>query len=63
MQICHENSDTDLAILIKLAGKEGAAINSQLLGELITSLLETNRAPLPQVPLELALYRLLEKSI
>jgi DNA polymerase-3 subunit gamma/tau len=52
-------SEDDLALLKELAGKEGAAINSALLSELITALLETSRAPLPQIPLELALYRAL----
>jgi len=35
------------------------AINAALLAELLTALIETNRAPLPQIPLELALYRAL----
>jgi DNA polymerase III gamma/tau subunit len=52
-------SEDDLALLKELAGKEGALINSALLSELITALLETPRAPLPQIPLELALYRAL----
>jgi DNA polymerase-3 subunit gamma/tau len=52
-------SDTDLEALSALAGKEGAALNAMVLAELITALLETVRAPLPQLPLELALYRLL----
>ena len=56
-ELSEQFSDTDLATLTKLAGKEGAAINSQLLAEMITALLETNRAPLPALPLELALYR------
>jgi DNA polymerase III subunit gamma/tau len=49
----------DLKFLKTLAGKEGANINSQTLAELITALLEMQRAPLPSIPLELALYRLL----
>ena len=48
----------DLAFLQTLA-KEGLAINAALLAELLTALIETNRAPLPQIPLELALYRAL----
>ena len=51
-------SDSDLAVLEALAGKDGAAINSIVLSELILALLDTARAPLPQIPLELALYRL-----
>jgi DNA polymerase-3 subunit gamma/tau len=49
----------ELAHLKKLSGKDGAAINSALLAELITAYLEMNRAPLPVIPLELALYRAL----
>jgi len=41
-----------------LAGPKGAAINAEMLAQLITAYIETARAPLPQVPLELALYRL-----
>lgn len=51
--------EDDMCLLKELAGKDGAAINSALLGELITALLETPRAPIPQIPLELALYRAL----
>src|SRR3989344_3829352 len=48
----------DLAFLQTLA-KEGTALNALLLAELLTALIEMNRAPLPQIPLELALYRAL----
>jgi len=48
----------DLAFLQNLS-KTGMAINAALLAELLTALIETNRAPLPQIPLELALYRAL----
>jgi DNA polymerase III gamma/tau subunit len=51
--------EDDLKLLKDLAGKDGAAINANLLAELITALLETARAPMPQIPLELALYRAL----
>ena len=51
--------EDDLKLLKELAGKDGAAINSALLAELITALLETSGAPIPQIPLELALYRAL----
>lgn len=54
-------SERDMEMLAALAGHEGAAINSQLLAELIDALIETQRAPLPQLPLELALYRLYYK--
>jgi DNA polymerase-3 subunit gamma/tau len=56
-------SEDDLSILELLAGKDGAAINAQLLAELITALLETRRAPIAQLPLELALYRIFESKI
>jgi DNA polymerase-3 subunit gamma/tau len=49
----------NLALIEQLAGKEGAGINSNLLAELLTALLETSRAPIPAIPLELALYRAL----
>ncbi len=48
----------DLELLQKLA-KEGTALNASLLAELLTALIEMNRAPLPQIPMELALYRAL----
>ncbi len=51
-------SSTDLEFLQKMSGKEGASIHSKLLAELITTLLETSRAPEPAIPLELALYRI-----
>lgn len=56
-ELAEQFGEDDVDFLKKLAGKEGAAINSQLLAELITALVEMNRAPLPQIPLELALYR------
>lgn len=51
--------EDDVALLKELSGKDGAAINSGLLADLLTALIETARAPLPQIPLELALYRAL----
>lgn len=51
--------EDDAAFLKKLSAKEGAAINSALLSELITAYLEMPRAPMPLIPLELALYRAL----
>ncbi len=50
----------DLRLIETLAGKEGADINSQTLSELLAALIETPRAPIPAIPLELALYRLYE---
>ena len=52
-------SDTDFEFLTELVGAKGVAINSQLLAELLTALIEMNRAPIPAIPLELALYRVL----
>ncbi len=49
----------DLKFLSELSGKKGSSINAALLAELLTALIEINRAPLPQIPLELALYRAL----
>lgn len=48
----------DISYLQELAGAKGAAINAEVLAQLISAYVETARAPLPQVPLELALYRL-----
>ena len=58
-ELAEQFSPDDLAVLKQLAGKDGAHINAALLAELITALIETPRAPLPQLPLELALYRAL----
>jgi DNA polymerase-3 subunit gamma/tau len=51
-------SEEDLKMIKNLAGPRGATLNSTVLAELITALLEVNRAPVAAVPLELALYRL-----
>jgi len=51
--------EDDVVLLKALSGKDGAAINSNVLAELLTALLETPRSPMPQIPLELALYRAL----
>jgi DNA polymerase-3 subunit gamma/tau len=48
----------DIAYLKELAGTKGAAINAEVLAQLITAYIETARAPMPEIPLELALYRL-----
>lgn len=50
----------DITFLKELAGTKGAAINAEVLAQLITAYVEVARAPLPQVPLELALYRLFQ---
>ncbi len=49
--------EDNLAALTTLAGRDGAGINASLLAELIVALQETPRAPMPQIPFELALYR------
>lgn len=51
--------EDDVRFIAELAGAKGAAINSTVLAELITALLEIHRAPTPAIPLELALYRVL----
>ncbi|HVV39291.1 MAG TPA: DNA polymerase III subunit gamma/tau [Candidatus Paceibacterota bacterium] len=48
----------DLAFLETLASKEGTRVNSQMLAEMLTALIEIPRAPVPSLPLELAIYRL-----
>jgi DNA polymerase III subunit gamma/tau len=51
--------EDDVAVFKKLSAREGAAINSSLLSELISAYIEMNRSPSPEIPLELALYRAL----
>lgn len=58
-ELATQFSAEDTALLETLAGKEGSFINAALLSEMITALLETSRAPIPLIPLELALYRVL----
>lgn len=48
----------DMLLVKKLASTSGAAINAAVLAELLGALVEIPRAPLPALPLELALYRL-----
>jgi DNA polymerase-3 subunit gamma/tau len=55
--LAEQFGDEDMKILQKLAGKDGAAINAALLAELLTALIDMPRAPIPAIPLELALYR------
>jgi DNA polymerase-3 subunit gamma/tau len=56
-ELTEQFSEGDVEFLKELAGPKGTAINASLLAELITALLEMNRAPIPAIPLELALYR------
>lgn len=58
-EIAGQFSEDDLSVLKELAGTKGAAINANVLAELISALVEMNRAPIPAIPLELALYRAL----
>ena len=51
-------SEDDMTYLKELASAKGVAINSEVLAELIGALTKMPRAPMPQIPLELALYRL-----
>ncbi len=57
-EIGEQFGQDDLAFLQKLA-QEAPALNAATLAELLTALIEMNRAPLPNIPLELALYRAL----
>ena len=56
--LAEQFSQDDITYLTDLSGAKGAAINAEVLAQLISAYVETARAPLPQVPLELALYRL-----
>jgi DNA polymerase-3 subunit gamma/tau len=58
-ELAGQFGEDDLKLIEKLA-KEGTSIHSQTLAELLTALIETPRAPLPAIPLELALYRLFQ---
>ncbi len=57
-ELAEQFGPDDLAFLKGFAGKDGAALNAAALSELLGALIETNRAPLPALPLELALYRM-----
>jgi DNA polymerase-3 subunit gamma/tau len=49
----------DDTALLQAFAKESLALNAALLAELLTALIDMNRAPLSQIPMELALYRAL----
>ena len=51
--------DTALA-LARFSGVDGSRINSVALATLITALVEMNRAPIPQIPLEIAIIKICE---
>jgi DNA polymerase-3 subunit gamma/tau len=58
VELTEQFGQDDIEVLKSLA-KEGAAINSAVLAELLSALIEIPRAPIPAIPLELALYRAL----
>ncbi|HVV14911.1 MAG TPA: DNA polymerase III subunit gamma/tau [Candidatus Paceibacterota bacterium] len=60
-ELAEQFGEDDMKLLESLAKGEGASINSQTLAEFLTALIETPRAPLPTIPLELALYRLFQQ--
>lgn len=57
--IAEQFGEDDFAFLETLSGKEGSAINSGLLAEMLSALIDMPRAPMQEIPLELALYRAL----
>ncbi len=57
-ELTEQFGQDDVEVLKSLA-KEGAAINSAVLAELLSALIEIPRAPIPAIPVELALYRAL----
>lgn len=64
-ELAEQFGEDDLKLIEQLAKANppaggGASINSQTLAELLTALIETPRAPIPTIPLELALYRLFQ---
>lgn len=61
-ELSEQYGEEDMALLIELSGAAGAAVNSHVLSELIAALIDMNRAPVPAIPLELALYRLFEPA-
>lgn len=61
-ELSEQFGEDDIQLIEELSGKDGAAINSQTLAEFIAALIETPRAPVPTIPLELALYRIAESS-
>ena len=62
-KIAEQFGSDDMTELNRLAGKEGVAINAAVLATLITVLLEMNRAPIPQIPVELAVFRMCESRV
>ncbi len=61
-ELAQQFSDDDIVLLAELASQKGAAINSHLLAELLTAILDMSHAPISAIPLELALYRVFESA-
>jgi DNA polymerase III subunit gamma/tau len=61
-EMLEQFGEDDVRFLRDLSGKEGGALNAELLAQLIGALLEMNRAPVPAIPLELAVYRVFEEK-
>ncbi len=59
--LAEQFGEEDMALLQEFSGKKGAALNSALLSELIGALIVMARAPIPLIPLELALMSIFEK--
>ena len=59
-ELSEQFSETDIGLLTTLAADKESGIKAAVLAELITALLEMNRAPIPAIPFELALYRVFE---
>ncbi|MAG12945.1 DNA polymerase III, subunit gamma and tau [bacterium] len=60
--IKEEFSEDDVEFLEELSGKKGENVNSALLSELLTAYTKTSFAYIKQLPLELALIKILEKE-
>lgn len=54
--------EDDAKLLGELSGKEGAALNSALLAEMLGAYADMSRAPMPALSLELAVYRALGRE-
>jgi len=59
-KIAEQFGDDVVTQLAQLAGKDGVRINAAMLATLIGVLLEINRAPIPQIPLEIAIIKMCE---
>lgn len=57
--LAEEYTEEDVALLKELAGKDGARLTSRALKELLTAYDEMRYAAIPELPLELALIRII----